>query len=448
MTLEQEFRSALLALSGGSIQGRRYLLGVSGGIDSMCMAELFLRCVPKSDFALAHVNFSLRGEESDGDMASVRAWGESNGVKVYVRTFDTKAYAAGHSLSTQMAARELRYGFFAELMEQCGYDMLAVAHNLDDSIETVFLNMVRGTGLKGLSGIPVRNGHIIRPLLDVPRARIRQFVEANGISYRDDHTNFESHYARNRVRNIIFPEFRKINPSFLSTVRRDSEYFRQASEIMEELLKDISQRVCRKDGDILLIDTAELVRNRHYGYWLYMILRDYGFNGTQVSDIERCLRSGQPGKLFRSGSRELVLTNDCLKVYPLQDEEDVEFLIEGPGEYDFKGTVFRMDFFPRPDDFNPVSDGSALYFSADGLQMPLRCRGWRQADRFRPFGMRQGSKKLSDFFTDLKIDRVRRLSQPVLTDAQGHIVCLPGLRIDDRYRIKAPTTVVGGAFIL
>ena len=222
MTIEREFASALESLSGGTLEGHRYLLGVSGGIDSMCMAELFLRCALRPDFALAHVNFSLRGEESDGDMASVQAWGERNGIKVYTRIFDTKAYAAEHSLSTQMAARDLRYGFFSELMRAEGFDLLSIAHNLDDSIETIFLNIARGTGLRGLSGIPVRNGHIIRPLLGVSRAQIREYVERNGISYRDAHTNFESHYSRNRWRNIIFPEFRKINPSFLDTVRRDS----------------------------------------------------------------------------------------------------------------------------------------------------------------------------------------------------------------------------------
>lgn len=448
MDIEREFSSALLSLSGGDTSSHRYLLGVSGGIDSICMAELFLRSDLKLDFALAHVNFSLRGEESDGDMASVQAWGRRNGIKVYTRIFDTKLYAAEHSLSTQMAARDLRYGFFSELMRAEGFDLLSIAHNLDDSIETIFLNIARGTGLRGLSGIPVRNGHIIRPLLGVSRAQIREYVERNGISYRDDRTNFESHYARNRVRNIIFPEFRKINPSFLNTVRRDSEYFRQASEIMEDLQKDISSRICRREGDMMRIDTAELLRNRHCGYWLYMILRDYGFNSTQVSDMEKCLRSGQPGRLFRSGSHELVLAKDSLRVYPLTEEEDAEFLIEGPGVYDYKGVRFRVDFFPRPADFSPVSDGSVLYFAADRLQMPLLCRGWRPADRFRPFGMRQGSRKLSDFFTDLKLDRVRRLSQPVILDAAGHIVCLPGLRIDDRYKIKAPTTVVAGASII
>lgn len=448
MDIIQEFNSALAGLSDGRVEGRRYLLGVSGGIDSMCMAELFLRSDLHPQFAVAHVNFSLRGEESDGDMASVEEWGRLHGVRVFTRTFDTKAYASENSVSTQMAARELRYGFFKELMDSEGFDFLSIAHNLDDSIETIFLNIARGTGLRGLAGIPVRNGRIIRPLLGVSRSQIRAYVAEEGVSYRDDHTNFESHYARNRVRNIIFPEFRKINPSFLNTVRRDSEYFREASQIIDGVYEGVRSRTCTQDGGVLLIDTRALLTEGHCGYWLNRMLREYGFNSGQVADIVRCMDSGQNGRVFRSGSHELLYGTERMKVYPLMREEEGELCIDRPGVYDFKGLRFRIDFFPKPAAFSPVSDGSVLYFAADGLSMPLLCRGWRPADRFRPFGMRRGSKKLSDFFTDLKLDRIQKQAQPVLLDADGSIVCLPGLRIDDRFKIKTPTTVVAGVSIL
>lgn len=448
MDIIREFNSALAGLSDGRVEGRRYLLGVSGGIDSMCMAALFLRSDLHPQFAVAHVNFSLRGEESDGDMASVEEWGHIHGVRVFTRTFDTKAYASENSVSTQMAARELRYGFFKELMDSEGFDFLSIAHNLDDSIETIFLNIARGTGLRGLAGIPVRNGRIIRPLLGVSRAQIRAYVAEEGVSYRDDHTNFESHYARNRVRNIIFPEFRKINPSFLNTVRRDSEYFREASQIIDGVYEGVRSRTCTQDGGVLLIDTRALLTEGHCGYWLNRMLREYGFNSGQVADIVRCMDSGQNGRVFRSGSHELLYGTERMKVYPLMREEEGELCIDRPGIYDFKGLRFRIDFFPKPAAFSPVSDGSVLYFAADGLNMPLLCRGWRPADRFRPFGMRRGSKKLSDFFTDLKLDRIQKQAQPVLLDADGSIVCLPGLRIDDRFKIKTPTTVVAGVSIL
>ena len=448
MDIIREFNSALTGLSDGRVEGRRYLLGVSGGIDSMCMAALFLRSELHPQFAVAHVNFSLRGEESDGDMASVEEWGRLHGVRVFTRTFDTKAYASENSVSTQMAARELRYGFFKELMDSEGFDFLSIAHNLDDSIETIFLNIARGTGLRGLAGIPVRNGRIIRPLLGVSRAQIRAYVAEEGVSYRDDHTNFESHYARNRVRNIIFPEFRKINPSFLNTVRRDSEYFREASQIIDGVYEGVRSRTCAQDEGVLLIDTRALLTEGHCGYWLNRMLREYGFNSGQVADIVRCMDSGQNGRVFRSGSHELLYGTERMKVYPLMREEEGELCIDRPGVYDFKGLRFRIDFFPKPAAFSPVSDGSVLYFAADGLNMPLLCRGWRPADRFRPFGMRRGSKKLSDFFTDLKLDRIQKQAQPVLLDADGSIVCLPGLRIDDRFKIKTPTTVVAGVSIL
>lgn len=448
MDIIREFNSALAGLSDGRVEGSRYLLGVSGGIDSMCMAELFLRSDLHPQFAVAHVNFSLRGEESDGDMASVEEWGRLHGVRVFTRTFDTKAYASENSVSTQMAARELRYGFFKELMDSEGFDFLSIAHNLDDSIETIFLNIARGTGLRGLAGIPVRNGRIIRPLLGVSRAQIRAYVAEEGVSYRDDHTNFESHYARNRVRNIIFPEFRKINPSFLNTVRRDSEYFREASQIIDGVYEGVRSRTCAQDEGVLLIDTRALLTEGHCGYWLNRMLREYGFNSGQVADIVRCMDSGQNGRVFRSGSHELLYGTERMKVYPLMREEEGELCIDRPGVYNFKGLRFRIDFFPKPAAFSPVSDGSVLYFAADGLNMPLLCRGWRPADRFRPFGMRRGSKKLSDFFTDLKLDRIQKQAQPVLLDADGSIVCLPGLRIDDRFKIKTPTTVVAGVSIL
>lgn len=449
MKIEQEFNSALQTLTGGAAECSRYLLGVSGGIDSMCMAELFLHSELHPGFAVAHVNFSLRGSESDGDMDSVLEWGRRNGIRVYTRTFDTKSYAAGKSISTQMAARELRYGFFEELIEKEGFDYLAIAHNLDDSIETVFLNIARGTGLRGLAGIPVRNGRIIRPLLGVSRSQIREYAERCGVSYRDDRTNFESHYARNRIRNIIFPEFRKINPSFLDTVHRDSGYFREASDILDEMYEGIYGRVCSESEDGgLNIATRTLLEEGHCGYWLNRMLRHYGFNSGQISDVVRCMNSGQNGRIFRSGTHELLFGTERMRVYPIKQEEKAEFIIEGPGVYNFKGTRFRLDFFPRPAGFNPVSDGSVLYFAADNLKMPLKCRGWQPADRFRPFGMQRGSKKLSDFFTDLKMDRIQKLAQPVLFDADGRVICLPGLRIDDRFKIKAPTTVVAGAYMI
>ncbi len=465
-TIEHIFESALVRLSGAEIEDKRYLLAVSGGIDSMTMASLFLHCRLKPRFAIAHVNFSLRPGDCDEDMKLVQDWGARYGIEVYTAIFDTHAYAAGRGISTQMAARELRYGFFDRTMAEHGYDLLAVAHNMDDSAETVFVNMTRGTGLRGMAGISECNGRIIRPLLGVSRAQIREYVAGNEVQYRDDRTNFESHYTRNRIRNVIFPEFCKINPSFLDTMQRNSRYFGQACDVLDDMYGDIRAAVCHHEGDMQMIDVATLRMRGHVEYWLFRILEEYGFNSGQVSDIARCVEDDETdstGKRFISGSHELLFDRGILKIYPLQEDEGGSFTIGSPGEYCFRGTRFSVEFFPRTADFDPkkgiASDrmtsqlngchtmglshnADVLYLSGDHVKMPLVCRGWKNADRFRPFGMRSGSKKLSDLFTDLKLDLRAKSVQPVLTSADGDIICLPGLRIADDCRITSATTAI------
>lgn len=443
VSIQSVFNESLLRLTGDTVGQSYFLLAVSGGIDSICMAELFRRSSLEPRFSIAHVNFSLRGEESDGDMESVIAWGKKYGVKVFTETFDTTAYATENSISTQMAARELRYGFFEELMDKYGFNFLSVAHNENDSVETVFLNMARGTGIKGLSGIPAKNGRIIRPMLSVPRSMIAAFVRENDIPYRDDHTNFESHYYRNRLRNIIFPEFEKINPSFLSTVSRNTEYIATAAEILEDMAVEIKARVCASEGDDTFIDRILLLKEKNFGYWMHSMLSEYGFGSAHLKEIERCLVSGQVGKLFRSGTYELVLGSDRIRIRPLQAEEETEFIIDGPGEYNFKGFKFRVEYFSVQEGFSPkMADSSVLYLDTEKFRLPVLCRSWQPADRFRPFGMKYGMKKLGDFFKDLKIDRLERQSRPVLVCPNGDIACLPGLRIDDRYKVTEATRIV------
>ena len=222
---------------------KKTLLAVSGGIDSMCMAEIFVRRYPCDCLAVAHCNFRLRGAESDGDEELVRLWAEEHGVRFHVRTFDTKEYAADHGVSIEMAARELRYRWFAELCASEGYDEVAVAHNANDNAETLMLNLLRGSGIKGLTGmspvsdIPYSEGasaKLIRPLLDMTRKQIEGFALANRIRYRNDSTNFSSEYKRNMLRNEAFPVFERINPSFIRTLNREMGYLSEAEEIVSD----------------------------------------------------------------------------------------------------------------------------------------------------------------------------------------------------------------------
>lgn len=440
--LQKEFDNALISLTQGNIEGSRFLLAVSGGIDSMCMSNLFLNSKLNPSFGIAHVNFSLRGDDSFLDCELVNKWAQDNGVDFHTITFDTKSYAKQNSISTQMAARELRYGWFYKIMEEEGYDYLSIAHNLDDSIETLFINLLRGTGVKGLAGIRSVNGKIIRPILTISRKRITEYVLSENIQYRDDITNFESHYARNRIRNIIFPEFKKINPSFLNTVSRNTSIFNQASDILEDLFEQKRGILCREVGESLFINVSALSIEKHKRYWLFRILSEKGFNGSQIFQIDSCL-DGQSGKIFRSVSHELVFGRGEIEVYPYPSggEIDREFELPEPGIYTFNGVTFKFDIFIRPKGFKPITYDGQLYFDIEKVKLPLKCRGWRVADKFKPFGMGGGVKKLSDFFTDLKMDKRDKENQPILCDIDG-IICLPGLRIDERYKITTSTKII------
>lgn len=436
--LRDIFESSLELLSDGKVSGSRYLLAVSGGVDSMCMADLFVHCVPSSCLGIAHVNFSLRGEESDGDEDMVRRWAGAHSVEFHTIRFDTLKYAGEHSVSVEMAARELRYGWFGELLERRGYDFLSVAHNRNDRVETLFLNLLRGTGVRGLAGMKARSGHTVRPLLDATREEIEEYARLNSVPYRTDRTNLENDYARNKIRNIVFPAFRQINPSFLDTVSRDMKYFSEAWDVLEDDYRDTLRGLVTGDGGDIVVDSLKLKDMPHRRYRLYRILSEYGFNASTVDDIDAAL-SGQPGRTFSGRGFELVTGSGTLRIYPSVPPPET-LTISVPGDIAFGNINLRIGFSALPPSFSPVPPAGTLYLDAAAVHFPLTCRTWREADRFRPFGMKKGTRKLGDFFTDLKMDRRERALQPVLCDAGGKILCLPGLRIDDRCRITDSTS--------
>ena len=471
------------------------LLAVSGGIDSMCMADLALHSSAGVAFAVAHCNFHLRAAESDSDAAFVEDWCRENGMRIHIADFDTAGFASSNGLSIEMAARELRYRWFGQLCAEYGYAGVSVAHNANDNAETLLLNLLRGTGLRGLAGmgtvsaipyacssasgqgagIPAIGGPLLcRPLLGFTRKRIEGYMRRRGLSFREDSTNVDTAYRRNRIRNDLFE---RINPSFIRTFNREMEYFSQADGLLQELLQSSAlpglPHPCRSDGSDVScdgtgdegearIDLHSLLSFRHWPYLLYMHLEQYGFNSAAIASVESLLRSAADGrgtlagKFFRSGTHLLVTASDALVIRPLDLGADVKshqyhtlaengtVEVTGPGRYVSGGVSFTVEVKPRRDIPSLKCPAGTLMCDSSRLPFPFVCRRWQAGDWFRPFGMK-GRKKVSDFFTDLKLDAFRKSSTPVAVwgDGRGsHIAAILGARIDDSLKVAPDTEEV------
>lgn len=305
------------------------LLAVSGGIDSICLASLFLNSSSGRRFAVAHCNFHLRGEDSDSDEALVAAWCGRNGVRYHKADFDTEQYASSHNISIEMAARELRYDWFASLCRDNGYYGVAVAHNANDNAETLILNLLRGTGLRGITGmqvetvVPVTRDELsgvrlLRPMLSFSREQIEEYVAANSLEYHDDRTNAETVYKRNRIRHLVFPVFESLNPSFLTTFAREMNAFSEVQEIADDYFISVRESVCEPAGkdELLRVNAVRLCGLKHYKYVLYRLLEAYGFRDRLLEPVLRLLESGKTfsGKVFEAPGYELITAGECLIV--------------------------------------------------------------------------------------------------------------------------------------
>ena len=444
---------------------KKTLLAVSGGIDSMCMAEIFVRRYPCECLAVAHCNFRLRGEESDGDEELVRLWAEEHGIRFHVRTFDTKEYAADHGVSIEMAARELRYRWFAELCAAEGYDEVAVAHNANDNAETLMLNLLRGSGIKGLTGmspvsdIPYSEGasaKLVRPLLDMTRKQIEGFALANRISYRNDSTNFSSEYKRNMLRNEAFPVFERINPSFIRTLNREMGYLSEAEEIVSDYCQ---KEIAAISSDALSchpeersdvrISYDDLLSRKHWRYLLYHILEPYGFNSSTLASLEDLLSSDRTisGKRFEADEYMVLTERDGFRIASkIAGPAGNDIMpVRGAGTYHFNGMAFKVEVLDWTADMPLKQPEGTLVLDAERLKFPFVLRGWRNGDWLVPLGMR-GKKKVSDLFADLKYDSLMKASAVMIADVQtegmaesGHIAGVAGVRIDDRYKV-CPST--------
>jgi tRNA(Ile)-lysidine synthase len=395
----------------------------------------------------------------------VRLWAEEHGIRFHVRTFDTREYASDHGISIEMAARELRYRWFAELCAAEGYDEVAVAHNANDNAETLMLNLLRGSGIKGLTGmspvsdIPYSEGasaKLIRPLLDMTRKQIEGFALANRISYRNDSTNFSSEYKRNMLRNEVFPIFERINPSFIRTLNREMGYLSEAEEIVSDYCQkeiaaisaDALSRHPEERSDVR-ISYEDLLSRKHWRYLLYHILEPYGFNSSTLASLENLLSSDRTisGKRFEADDYVVLTERDGFRIArKIAGPAGNDIMpVRGAGTYHFNGMAFKVEVLDWTADMPLKQPEGTLVFDAGRLKFPFVLRGWREGDWLVPLGMR-GKKKVSDLFADLKYDSLMKASAVMIADVQaegmaesGHIAGVAGVRIDDRYKVRPST---------
>lgn len=429
------------------------LVAVSGGVDSMCMASLFLNTSTDVRMAIAHCNFGLRGEESDGDEALVEKWADDNHIPFHKAGFNTTAYASDRGISIEMAARELRYAWFAQLCEENEYDAVAVAHNANDNAETLILNLLRGTGSRGMSGmmpggvLPVEGSRIplIRPMLGFTRYEIESYADHNYIKYRFDSTNADNAYKRNRIRNDVFPVFRELNPSFVRTLNQDMSNIAEVNAIADEYYLARKSEVF--DGR--RIDTDKLKTLPHWQYILYRIMEEMGFNSSQAGDAVDALNSVTPGgKTFSAGDLNIITSSRGMVIGRSADTDNGSVPVECPGIYTCGDVRFSVEQRPYTPDMPLKQPDGTIIMDARALPFPFVARNWLPGDWMRPLGL-HGSKKLSDLFVDLKFDLLQKSSAVVLLPRRSnednpadHVVALLGHRIDEAVKVTSATTSV------
>lgn len=416
---------------------QRVLLAVSGGIDSMVMTHLFLRTGYET--GIAHCNFQLRGEESDKDEEMVRSFAVDNDIPFYYRRFNTKDYSESKKVSVQMAARDLRYDWFEEVRSKNNYDLIAVAHNLNDNIETLLINLTRGTGIAGLTGISVSHNNIIRPVLFATREEIVEYCGKHNIQYREDKSNAETKYIRNKIRHNVIPVLKKINPAIENTLTETAVRISEISEIVADHIKMISGNVSHVKGKNTIFDIGLLKGLKHNKTILYELFRPFSIPGVMIKDLLKII-DGRTGSQIFTPTHRIIKNRLELIVSPRQADEDFKYEIKALEEFRKVPEIKSASYFNISTGYTIPSDRRFACLDVEKLSFPLVVRKWKAGDYFYPFGMEK-RKKLSDYFIDKKYSIDEKEKKMVLESA-GEIAWVIGERIDNRFRITDNTTSV------
>lgn len=415
-------------------KGDKIIVALSGGIDSIVLTQLLKEY--GAEIVAAHCNFHLRGDESDGDEHFVHEFCKANGIECHTQHFDTEAYAKSEGLSIEMAARELRYTWFEQLRQELGYDKIAVAHHADDQIETFLINLLRGSGIHGLKAMLPQNGNIIRPLLWASREDIRKHALEHNIKWRDDSTNNETIYTRNKLRNIVIPEICSNFANARQTIANSINHLATECALYDQLVGQHIESVQTKADDTVSIAKDEF-KNANGKQLLFEWIRQYNFNTSQCEFIAKAL-SSKPGQTYYSPTHRLCIARDRLVINPTNGKNNTNVCINEGQNKITQPINISFSLIERTADLSISRDNNCAMLDNDKLQYPLRVRNWQHGDRFKPLGM-SGSKLVSDFFTDQHLTQVEKDKSLILEDASGKIVWLIGYRIDDRFKINDQT---------
>ena len=423
----------------------KILLAVSGGVDSVVLCKLLHQA--KIKFAIAHCNFTLRGEESDEDELFVEELAELYNVAFHSISFDTNSFAKKNKLSVQVAARELRYKWFEEIKTQFNFTLIATAHHQDDSIETFFINLLRGSGIRGLHGILPKQGDIIRPLLFVNKVEIETFAKKNKLKFRRDSSNNTDKYLRNKIRHKLIPLLNTINPSANKNIADTIENLREVEAIYLKSIEKKKLKIVEEKNGLVKINIKELEKLKPLSAYLFEYLYPLGFNSKMIDDIIDSLNS-ESGKQFFSGTHRLIKDRKYLIISTNEKIIDSKNINISVSQKEIKvgsnKIVFKKMLHSKKVDLKVSKDIAQIDF--EKLKFPLQLRKWEHGDTFHPIGMK-GKKKLSDFFIDQKFSLIEKENSMVLI-SDNKIVWVVGHRIDDRFKITDKTKQIYFANLL
>ncbi|MBX9851016.1 MAG: tRNA lysidine(34) synthetase TilS [Cytophagaceae bacterium] len=413
----------------------KVLLAVSGGLDSVVMTHLFHEA--GFTFAIAHCNFQLRGEESDGDQEFVKALAQKYNVPFFLKTFDTLSFAESEKISTQMAARDLRYAWFNELATKENYQCIATAHHQNDVVESILLNLIKGTDIHGFQGVKVKTENIIRPLLFSNREEIRNYAEEKKLAWREDSSNESVKYQRNFIRHKIIPQLKEINPNFEETFLQTGEKLRAVENIFRENTEEIKRKFSKEEKDHVSIDIKAFNTETEGLIFLFEIMRPYNFKYT---DVKNLLKSSGTGKLIGSDTHIAVRDREKFIITPRKNKtEDVQYISQEENKYQSGNFLLKISSIDNKN-FTIPSSADIACVDGDKIKFPLQIRSWKEGDYFMPLGMNQ-KKKISDFLIDQKISLNLKENIKVLISEEA-IVWVIGMRIDNRFRVSEHTTKI------